>query len=410
MQNCFTPVFERLKMVSLCVVAAVAVALSFVSCINEDTSDCGCDQDISYDMSLHTNVETEISSQLQTQVEQNFAPQLRKSLKNIFTDYAKTNDLSFFVDGVRMRHEQNEMNSKTAKYTLYLDRNTYDHIALANVAVETKVDVLHGDTLANMVLQLQQKDTIDNQGYGIFAARKRILSTDFDHSTNIDVPLYMHNCATVVLINQSEVKAEELFGYVDGMTTTFHVQDSLYTTDRQIVTRANLVLPEDSETTETKAAAYISTANGTTTDSSTTNGTTTDSSTTNGTTTDSSTTNGTTTDSSTTNGTTTDSSTTNGTTTDSSTPGSTTTGCKNLAALYAVTFPSTTDEWRFNVIAKVNGEYKKSTLTIHESLDAGQLKIIKTVLTADGGLQTKTVNVAVSVSPWQDGSKHDVDL
>ncbi len=360
MQNCFTPVFERLKMASLCVVAAVAVALSFVSCINEDTSDCGCDQDISYDMSLHTNVETEISSQLQTQVEQNFAPQLRKALKNIFTDYAKTNDLSFFVDGMRMRHEQNEMNSKTAKYTLYLARNTYDHIALANVAVETKVDVLHGDTLANMVLQLQQKDTIDNQGYGIFAARKRILSTDFDHSTNIDVPLYMHNCVTVVLINQSEVKAEELFGYVDGMTTTFHVQDSLYTTDRQIVTRANLVLPEDSETTETKAAAYSSTANGTTTDS--------------------------------------------------STPGSTTTGCKNLAALYAVTFPSTTDEWRFNVIAKVNGEYKKSTLTIHESLDAGQLKIIKTVLTADGGLRTKTVNVAVSVSPWQDGSNHDVDL
>ncbi len=350
MQNCFTPVFERLKMASLCVVAAVAVALSFVSCINEDTSDCGCDQDISYDMSLHTNVETEISSQLQTQVEQNFAPQLRKALKNIFTDYAKTNDLSFFVDGVRMRHEQNEMNSKTAKYTLYLARNTYDHIALANVAVETKVDVLHGDTLANMVLQLQQKDTIDNQGYGIFAARKRILSTDFDHSTNIDVPLYMHNCATVVLINQSEVKAEELFGYVDGMTTTFHVQDSLYTTDRQIVIRANLVLPEDSETTETKAAAYSSTTNGTTT------------------------------------------------------------GCKNLAALYAVTFPSTTDEWRFNVIAKVNGEYKKSTLTIHESLDAGQLKIIKTVLTADGGLRTKTVNVAVSVSPWQDGSNHDVDL
>lgn len=380
MQNCFTLVFERLKMTSLCVVAAVAVAFSFVSCINEETSDCGCDQDISYDMSLHTNVEKEISSQLQTQVEQNFAPQLRKALKNIFTDYAKTNDLSFFVDGVRMRHEQNEMNSKTAKYTLYLDRNTYDHIALANVAVEAKVDVLHGDTLANMVLQLQQKDTIDNQGYGIFAARKRILSTDFDHSTNIDVPLYMHNCAAVVLINQTEVKAEELFGYVDGMTTTFHVQDSLYTTDRQIVTRANLVLPEDSETTETKATAYSSTANGTTTESSTTTGTTTESST------------------------------TNDTTTDSSTTGSPTTGCKNLAALYAVTFPSTTDEWRFNVIAKVNGEYKKSTLTVHESLDAGQLKIIKTVLTADGGLQTKTVNVAVSVSPWQDGSNHDVDL
>lgn len=98
------------------------------------------------------------------------------------------------------------------------------------------------------------------------------------------------------------------------------------------------------------------------------------------------------------------------TTDDGTTTDSPTSDNKNLAALYAVTFPSTTDEWRFNVIAKVNGEYKKSTLTVHESLNAGQLKIIKTTLKDDGGLKTKTVNVAVSVSSWQDGNRHDVDL
>lgn len=344
MLKCFLPIFDSLKASSFCAVAAVAVALSFSSCINEDTSDCGCDQDITYDMSLRTNVDTEISSQLQTQVEQNFAPQLRKALENVFTDYAKSNDLSFYIGGVRMRHEQNEMNSTSAKYTLYLDRNTYDHLALANVAEEAEVDVLHGDTLSSMVLQLEQKDTVDNHGYGLFTARKRILSTDFD-STTIDVPLYMQNCAAVVLVDQSEVKADELFGYVDGMTTTFHVQDSLYTTDRQVVTRANLVLPADETTANTTQAQTTQETDN-----------------------------------------------------------------KKLAALYAVTFPSTTDEWRFNVIAKVNGEYKKSTLTVHESLNAGQLKIIKTTLTDDGGLKTKSVNVAVSVSSWQDGNKHDVDL
>ena len=344
MLKCFLPIFDSLKASSFCAVAAVAVAISFSSCINEDTSDCGCDQDITYDMSLRTNVDTEISSQLQTQVEQNFAPQLRKALENVFTDYAKSNDLSFYIGGVRMRHEQNEMNSTSAKYTLYLDRNTYDHLALANVAEEAEVDVLHGDTLSSMVLQLEQKDTVDNHGYGLFTARKRILSTDFD-STTIDVPLYMQNCAAVVLVDQSEVKADELFGYVDGMTTTFHVQDSLYTTDRQVVTRANLVLPADETTVNTTQAQTTQETDN-----------------------------------------------------------------KKLAALYAVTFPSTTDEWRFNVIAKVNGEYKKSTLTVHESLNAGQLKIIKTTLTDDGGLKTKSVNVAVSVSSWQDGNRHDVDL
>lgn len=353
MLKCLLPIFDSIKPSMFCVVAAVA--LSFASCINEDTNDCGCDQDITYDMTLRTNVETEISSQLQTQVEQNFAPQLRKALENVFTDYAKSNDLSFYIGGVRMRHEQNEMNAKTAKYTLYLDRNTYDHLALANVAEEAEVDVLHGDTLSKMVLQLEQKDTVDNHGYGLFTARKRILSTDFD-STAIEVPLYMQNCAAVVLVDQSEAKADELFGYVDGMTTTFHVQDSLYTTDRQVVTRANLVLPADETTTKVSQ----------TTD--------------------------------------------DGTTTDSPTTDSSTSDNKNLAALYAVTFPSTTDEWRFNVIAKVNGEYKKSTLTVHESLNAGQLKIIKTTLKDDGGLKTKTVNVAVSVSSWQDGNRHDVDL
>ena len=346
MLKCFLPIFDSLKASSFCAVAAVAVAISFSSCINEDTSDCGCDQDITYDMSLRTNVDTEISSQLQTQVEQNFAPQLRKALENVFTDYAKSNDLSFYIGGVRMRHEQNEMNSTSAKYTLYLDRNTYDHLALANVAEEAEVDVLHGDTLSSMVLQLEKKDTIDNHGYGLFTARKRILSTDFD-STTIDVPLYMQNCAAVVLVDQSEVKADELFGYVDGMTTTFHVQDSLYTTDRQVVTRANLVLPADGTTTKAEDA--------TTAESAIAN--------------------------------------------------------SGMAALYAVTFPSTTDEWQFNVIAKVEGKYTKSTLTVHESLDAGKLKILKVKLKADGSLATTTANVGVSVKiDWKPGGDHNVDI
>ena len=63
------------------------------------------------------------------------------------------------------------------------------------------------------------------------------------------------------------------------------------------------------------------------------------------------------------------------------------------------------------MIAKVEGKYTKSTLTVHESLDAGKLKILKVKLKADGSLATTTANVGVSVKiDWKPGGDHNVDI
>ena len=98
----------------------LAATVSVTSCIDEDLSKCGSDYKIVYKMNLRTNMKTEIDQTLTTPEEQLFAETLKKSMTNVFSDYAHNNDLSFFVNGTIFHHEQNKMQANTASYTIYL--------------------------------------------------------------------------------------------------------------------------------------------------------------------------------------------------------------------------------------------------------------------------------------------------
>ena len=218
---------------------SLAVPACLTSCINEDMSDCGNDYKITYRMNLNTNLSTEIEQVLTTTEEQAFAPTLRSALDNVFTDYAQDNDLSFYVGGNLTRHEANEMNGNTASYTIYLSRNVYRHLALANTKDETQVQATGTDALSSFALHQTAADTIDCHRYGLFTARKDIAADDF--GKDIDVNLHMANCAAVVLINQNVTKPDALAGYLKGMTTSFSVNDSTYAKTQSTVLRARSV-------------------------------------------------------------------------------------------------------------------------------------------------------------------------
>ncbi len=218
---------------------SLAVPACLTSCIDEDMSDCGNDYKITYRMNLSTSLSTEIEQTLTSAEEQAFAPTLRSALGNVFTDYAKDNDLSFYVGGNLSRHEANEMNGNTASYTIYLSRNDYRHLALANTQDETQVKTTGQDALQQFALQQVAGDTIDCHRYGLFTARKDIAADDF--GKDIDVSLYMANCAAVVLINQNDTKPDALAGYLNGMTTCFSVNDSTYAKTQTTVLRARSV-------------------------------------------------------------------------------------------------------------------------------------------------------------------------
>lgn len=327
----------------------MALPVCLTSCINECMYGCGVDYNIQYKMDLRTNLSTEIDQMLTNAGEQGLASTLRSTLGNVFTDYAIDNDLSFFIDGYMARREQNEMNGNTATYTLFLDRNDYDHLALANILSETQVSPTGTEKLSTFTLKQAEGDTIDSHDYGLFTAGKSIGVDEFDK--DIDVNLYMANCAAVVVINRNAVTTDYLQGYVSGMATDFAVHDSVFTKQRNTVVRARSV----SVDTETKAATATTLAE--------------------------------------------------------DGVGETTTG--KYAALYAVTFPSAQDAWTFDVVCRSqkDGTLTKTTLTVQEPLNAGHVKIIKTKLKEDGSLTTDMHNVGVSVKiDWKDGGSHDVDI
>lgn len=209
------------------------------SCIDEDLSKCGSDYKIVYRMNLRTNINVEIAQTLTTPEELAYADVLRQHLSGVFSDYAYDNDLSFYAGPELFHNVKNKMGASTASYTIYLQRQDYRHLALANTGDETQVSVSSKEHVQTLALEQLAADTIDSHHFGIFSARRDIKAADF--GSDIDVNLYMQNCAAAVVIDRRGHSLDDVFGYVEDMSTGFAVSDSLYTTSRHTVVRARRV-------------------------------------------------------------------------------------------------------------------------------------------------------------------------
>ena len=309
----------------------LSIAFGLSSCIDEDMSKCGKDYKIKYNLVLNTQIHTLIDVELNITEEQNIANRLKQELGKVFTDHALDNDLSFFIGKDLYRHEANIMNANSVSYTIYLPRNNYQNLSLANTGNARNVKITGANDCKALALEQEQKDTIDCHNIGLFTSRLTINEDDFDN--DLQTTLYMANCAAAVVINQQEVKPTELWGFVEGMATHFLVNDSIYSTSRNTIVRAKRI----NEASTASAQTYD--------------------------------------------------------------------------ALYTVSFPSGKAEWRYHIIAKVNGKYTETILTLNEPLKAGRLKLIKAKLKADGSLVVTNASVGVSVKlDWKPGGSHDVDI
>ena len=309
----------------------LSIAFGLSSCIDEDMSKCGKDYKIKYNLVLNTQIHTLIDIDLNTSEEQYIANRLKQELGTVFNDHALDNDLSFFIGKDLYRHEANVMNANSVSYTIYLPRNDYQNLSLANTGNARNVKITGANDCKALALEQEQKDTIDSHNIGLFTSRLTINETDFDH--DLQTTLYMANCAAAVVINQQEVKPAELWGFVEGMATHFLVNDSIYSTSRNTIVRAKRINEASTASTQTHDA------------------------------------------------------------------------------LYTVSFPSSKAEWRYHIIAKVNGKYTETILTLNEPLKAGRLKLIKAKLKADGSLVVTNASVGVSVKlDWKPGGSHDIDI
>lgn len=214
----------------------LATTATLSSCIDEDMSDCGKDYQIQYNLRLNTQLNTTIDADLNLAEEQGIASNLKQALGKIFTDHAKDNDLSFFTGETLAHHEANPMDANSVSYTIFLPRNAYTNLALANTGAIGNVSIQGADALGTLALAQEKKDTIDSHNIGLFSARLNIQEDDFDQ--NLKTTLYMANCASAVVIDKNNVQADEIFGFVKGMANSFAVKDSTYNYDNATVVRA----------------------------------------------------------------------------------------------------------------------------------------------------------------------------
>lgn len=223
--------------------AASTVAMALSSCIDEDLSDCGKDYSINYRLTLHSNIDAEINDVLTTTDQKQFGAELKQALGNVFTDYATDNDLSFFVKDALSHHEANKMNANSASYTIYMPRNDYRHLALANTANETQVAVRQSDLASTLCLDQVRTDTVESHNCGLFSSRLSIAADDFNH--NLNTQLYMQNCAAAVFIDRNGQQPESIFAFVEGTANTFLVNDSVYTYSKNTMVKARNIVSNE---------------------------------------------------------------------------------------------------------------------------------------------------------------------
>lgn len=238
-------------------IAAFFVAMSLVSCIDEDLSECGHDYRVDYSVRLRTNITTEISTELVTPTEQAFGGRLQGVLKDVFTDHARDIYLAFYTDDNNLsQHEQHQMDASEASYTLYLPVKDYKHLALANADAEPLVAIDGKPNLKTLALQQQDADTIGSHSVGLFSARLPMHVED--RNQDFDVTLYMQNCASCLVLSPGDAQPDKVWGYADGFANGFDADDSTYVFSRKTVVRESLLRDESARLYGLYAATFPS--------------------------------------------------------------------------------------------------------------------------------------------------------
>ena len=334
------------------VMLLAVLLLTACSTIDDDLSDCGNDFKLDYEMRLVTNITTELNTQLNTAADASVANALRSHLQDIFSDYARDVDLSFYDTENpqdRLSHDQHVMNASEQSYTLYLPMREYMHLAVANIR-DNKVVELSGDDrcpTSQLVTKTTDKDTIDSHTTGLFTARQPMKVLEGVNQT-FHVRLYMANCAAALVINPRGQKYKDIRVYATGFATQFHINDSTYTfSEKSPIVRTKEL------NTEGGNLCFCSV----------------------------------------------------------NFPSSEE-GMRTVVETDFDDGESDKTYWQFLVYVTLeDGTITESVLNVRKKQNAGELKIINGFMSDDGSVQTDNQEVGVSVTlNWKEGGEHDIDI
>ena len=219
--------------IGMMITSCLLVLCLFTSCsmIDDDLDNC---TQLDYELQLITNMTTEVQTQLTAETDVSVASVLRAHLSDIFTDYAHDVDLSFYDtkgDSARLHHDEHIMDANQHSYTLYIPRQKYMHLAVANIVDDPLVDLMYDDRCYTAQVALRDlatsrgatsiPDTIDSQTTGLFTARQLMEMIEGINQT-FNVKLYMANCAAALVMDPQGHSTDGIKVYSTGFATAFN--------------------------------------------------------------------------------------------------------------------------------------------------------------------------------------------
>lgn len=198
--------------------------------IDDNLDDCGEQAKMDYELQLVTNVSTEVQTQLTAQTDVALAATLKDYLGQIFTDYAQDVNLMFFGtgnDSTLLHHDEHIMNNSEHSYTLYIPRQKYMHLAVANIEDDPVVYLDGVENCMTATLRQVAGDTIESHNTGIFTARQLMEMIEGVDQT-FNVKLYMANCSAMLAVDPQGHDISRMQVFSTGFATAFHIADSVY--------------------------------------------------------------------------------------------------------------------------------------------------------------------------------------
>lgn len=336
--------------------------LAGCSMIDEDQSDCGKQTKMDYELQLVTNVSTEVQTQLSAETDVELAATVKDFLGDIFTDYAQDVNLMFFgtgSDSTLLHQDEHIMNNSEHSYTLYIPRQKYMHLAVANIEGDPVVHLEGTESCHTACLRQIDGDTIDSHNTGIFTARQLMeMFEGIDQTFN--VKLYMANCSAMLVVDPNGHDISGMNVFTTGFATAFFIADSVY----EFKTPAPLIRTRRMEPDENGNVGFVS-VNFPSREPS------------------------------------------------NSQPAETR-PTRSVIETEEPFIAQPGDEvlWEFRIyLPQPDGTITETILGIKEPLRAGQLKIVRVRINDRGEIETKAPNVAVSVTlDWKPGEEYHHEL
>lgn len=354
---------RKLNIVSMMAGAALMAVLAGCSAIDENLDDCGEQAQMDYELELVTNVSTEVQTQLNAQTDVELAATLKNYLGGIFTDYAKDVNLSFYAtagDSTLLYHDEHIMNSSEHSYTLYIPRQKYMHLAVANVEGDPVVYLDGMENCHTAALRQVAGDTIESHNTGIFTARQLMeMIEGIDQTFN--VKLFMANCSAMLKVDPQGHDVSKMRVFATGFATAFYIADSVY----EYKTPAPMIRTTRLDADESGQVGFVSVNFPSREPSSSSQ---------------------------------------------SSVSGTTRTVIETTDPFIAQ--PGDEVLWEFHIfLPQADGTTTKTVLSIKEPLRAGQFKIIKAKIGDNGQIEPEAPTVGVSVTlDWKPGGTYNPEI